>query len=93
MQSNDNNEEQNSANAENYDPNHPQDLTTPAFNSATDHRSTKTLPGVENLNNQDQDENEVPQDIERLSGSSAKTDLGNGERTDEDKEDEKIIRR
>jgi hypothetical protein len=82
-----------SANSEDYDPNHPQNLNKPAFNSTTDHRSTTGLPGVENLDNHNLDENQVPQNIERLSGSSTTTDLGNGERTQEDKDDEKIIER
>jgi hypothetical protein len=81
-----------SANSEEYDVNHPQNLNTPVFNSSTDHRSTDELPGVENLDTQNQTEEEVPQDPERLFGSAAQTDLGNGERTEEELEKEKIIK-
>jgi hypothetical protein len=91
MESNDTNTNPKSATSENYDPNNPQDLTKPAFNSATDHRSTDDLPGIENLDNQELGEDEVPQDPERLWGTSSQTDLGNGDRTQQDKDDEKII--
>jgi hypothetical protein len=91
METNDTNTNPKSASSEDYDPNNPQNLTKPAFNSTTDHRSTNDLPGVENLDNQNLDEDQVPQNSERLSGSSSQTDLGNGERTQEDKDDEKII--
>jgi hypothetical protein len=91
MENNKDNNSHQSANSKDYDPNHPQNLTKPAFNSTTDHRSTTGLPGIENLDHQISDENQNPQDIERLSGSSTTTDLGNGERTQDDKDDEKII--
>lgn len=93
MEINKDNNSQNSANSKDYDPNHPQNLTKPAFNSTTDHRNTNGLPGVENLDNQNLDADEVAHNTDRLSGSSTITDLGNGERTQDDKDDEKIIER
>lgn len=93
MEINKDNNDQKSANSKDYDPNHPQNLTKPSFNSTTDHRSTNGLPGVENLDHQNLDKDEVTHNTDRLSGSSTTTDLGNGERTQQDKDDEKIIRR
>jgi hypothetical protein len=92
MESTDQNDNQKSAASEDYDVNHPQNLSTPAFNSSTDHRSTDSLPGVENMDTQNLSEDEVPQNPERLFGSAAQTDLGNGERTQEDVDSEKIIK-
>jgi hypothetical protein len=93
MESNEDNKSQKSANTEGYDVNHPQNLNKPVFNSTTDHRDTNGLPGVENLDNQLMDEKQAPQNIERLTGSSATTDLDNGERNDEDRDEERIIDR
>jgi hypothetical protein len=93
MESNKENNNQKSANTDGYDPTHPQNLNKPVFNSTTDHRSTTGLPGVENLDHQIADENQVSQHSDRLTGSSTTTDLGNGERTQDDKDDEKIIDR
>lgn len=92
MESNDKKNSPQSPDSEEYDVNHPQNLNTPVFNSATDHRSTDNLPGVENMDTQNLSKEEVPQDPERLFGSAAQTDLGNGERTEEKVEDEKIIK-
>jgi len=94
MEMNEDNRDPKSANSEDYDPNHPQDLNKPVFNSTTDHRSTKTLPGVENLNQQlENEEEETRQDTSRLSGSDRKTDLGNDNDKEADEDDERIISR
>jgi len=93
MEMNEDNRDPKSANSEDYDPNHPQDLNKPVFNSTTDHRSTRTLPGVENLDHQLQKEEDMPQDTSRLSGSDRNTDLGNDNDEKADEDDERIISR
>jgi len=75
---------------ENLDPNHPERSTKPAFNSTTDHRPTEQVPGVENLN-QDSADREVPENDESLFGTPHKTDLGNGDRDPDEKDNEKLI--
>jgi hypothetical protein len=73
--------------AEGYDVERPQDLNMPRFNSTTEKRESGGLPGVENMNDQQQHidtdgshDTDIPD-----------TDLGN-DRSDDESEDEKIIR-
>jgi hypothetical protein len=90
---------------EHYDVNNPQNITQPQFNSTSTHREGAKLPAVENLN-QTKEENKAPEDKnsfntatdlpendESLTGNSTGTDLGNGEREQEDDDTERIIPR
>ena len=104
MESNDKKNKPQSPDNEGYDINHPENLTTPSFNSTTEHRNTNTLPGVENLNQSKQSDEQIlnkksenhdissPVNDESLTGKRVKTDLGNGQRDDDEQENEKIIR-
>ena len=74
--------------SENYNVEKPQDLNIPKFNSATDKRSGGELPAIENMN--DQQEKVEPEDSRRTNLPA--TDLGN-DRSDDEKDDERIIRR
>jgi hypothetical protein len=90
---------------EHYDVNNPQNLTQPQFNSTSTHREGAKLPAVENLN-QIKEENkapedknsfnsgtEVPENDDSLHGKDSSTDLGEGQRDEDEAEDERIIRR
>lgn len=74
--------------SEDYNVEKPQDLNKPKFNSATDKRSGGELPAIENMN--DQKENVDPEDSNRA--NLPNPDLGN-DRSDNEKDDERIIRR
>ncbi len=87
-----------------YDVNHPENLNTPSYNSTKEYREGNELPGVENLNhenglNDPLKESEIaknqpssPKNDASMHGEKSKTDLGNGTKTEEEKENEKIIR-
>jgi hypothetical protein len=75
--------------SEEYDVNHPQNINMPEFNSSTDKREGAKLPAIENMN--DEDEKVKPEDSNRSNLPQA--NLGNEADEDEEKEDERIIRR
>lgn len=89
---------------EHYDVENPQNIAQPKFNSTSTHRGGAELPAVENLNQikEEKTSNEekkstnsgspLPQNDESLHGKNTKTDLGGGQRDDDEDEDEKIIR-
>jgi hypothetical protein len=91
METNENNEEQNGPGSENYDVNHPQNIATPTFNSSTQGRDTDDLPGVENLNLSNNGDQKLPDNDESLFGPDSKTDLGNSQKPEEDKADDRLI--
>lgn len=91
MQSNDNNKDENAPGSDEYDVNHPQNIQTPSFNSATEKRDTDELPGVENLNLSNNGDQKKPEDGGSLFGPDADTDLGNSEKPEEDKADDRLI--
>lgn len=91
MESNGKNQEENAPGGENYDVNNPQNITTPTFNSTTDGRDTDDLPGVENLNLSNNGDQELPENDQSLFGSDSKTDLGNSQKPEEDKADDRLI--
>lgn len=82
----------------------PQKSTQPTFNSTTSHRDSEALPAIENLNQKNELDDELksaknggnvpsaPKNDESLHGKNSKTDLGNGQRDQDEEEDEKIIR-
>ncbi len=71
-----------------YDVEHPENQSTPEFNSSTEKREGSKLPAIENMN--DEDEKVDPEDSNRA--NMPKTDLGNNP-VDEEKDKERIIRR
>ena len=87
-----------------YDINNPQKLNIPKYNSTSAHREGNELPAVENLNqikglknelkgvNKDDSDSGTPKNDESLYGENVKTDLGAGQRDDNEEEEEKIIR-
>ena len=89
---------------EDYDVNNPQNIAQPAFSSDTDKRNTDDLPGIENLNQQNDENNQLHKDEtsnkpgmdtnndESLTGEAHDTDLGNSTEND-DSEDDKLIKR
>ena len=89
---------------EGYDINNPQNLTQPKFNSTTEHREGSGLPYVENLNQTEGKKDELKpskndnndplssRNDESLHGNTPKSDLGNGQRDEDEDEKEKIIR-
>jgi hypothetical protein len=91
METNNNDNEENAPGSENYDVNHPQNITTPSFNSATEKRDTDDLPGVENLNLSNNGEQQLPEDDQSLFGTDSDTDLGNSQKPEEDKADDRLI--
>jgi len=77
---------------EDYDINHPQNITKPSFRSDSDHRSSGDKPATENLNSQlDENEQLISRNDDSLPVDTPKTNLGNGQEKD-DKDDEKLIR-
>jgi hypothetical protein len=77
---------------EDYDVNHPQNITKPSFRSDSEHRNSGDKPATENLNSQlDENGQLISGNDDNLHGNTPKTDLGNGQERD-DKEDEKLIR-
>jgi hypothetical protein len=102
MENQDNNKSSKVTDSEHYDINHPQNLNIPEYNSTSEKRSADKIPAVENLNHQDglkdefdeaePNDNQDPasKDDKPLFGEGAKTDLGNGDKTDKD--DEGLIR-
>lgn len=71
-----------------YNPDQPQELNIPEFNSTTEKRKSGELPAVENMNDEQQHIN--PHDAHPA--DTPRTNLGN-ERKPDEKEKEKIIRR
>lgn len=90
---------------EDYDVNHPQNITKPSFRSDSDYRNSGNKPTTENLNLENDDNEQLkaqssgsdqaaePRNDDQLHGDSAKTDLGNSQNKDDDKEDEQLIRK
>jgi len=77
---------------EDYDINHPQNITKPSYRSDSDRRDSGDKPGTENLNSQlDENQQLISGKDDLLHGETPKTDLGNSEERD-DKDDEKLIR-
>ena len=91
MVTNDKNPKENAPGGENYDVNNPQNITVPDYNSATEHRDTDELPGVENLNHSNNNEQHMPDNDGSLTGTPSKTDLGNNKKKEEDKADDGLI--
>ena len=89
---------------EHYDPENPQNHNLPIYRSDSEHREAGALPGVENLNQikdekyhpeqADKDDSTLstPENDDSLFGKTIKTDLGGGQRDDDEDEKEKIIR-
>ncbi len=89
---------------EGYNVEKPQDQNLPAYKSSTSHRDGSELPGVENLNQseglknhqkgvkKDDSNLSTPKNDESLYGKNTKTDLGAGQRDEDEDQDEKIIR-
>ncbi|MES2826806.1 MAG: hypothetical protein V4687_01570 [Bacteroidota bacterium] len=77
-----------SPDSENYKVEQTEKLNMPKFNSATDKRSGGELPAIENMN--DQHEKVNPEDADRTNMPAV--NLGN-DRSDDEKDDERIIRR
>jgi hypothetical protein len=89
---------------EDYDVNHPQHLTKPAFNSVTENRDSGNKPGTENLNHEndenkftegakkDNSEDATPVNDERLHGNMDDRDLKK-EQHDYDHDDDDLIRK
>ncbi len=77
---------------EEYDVNHPQNITQPSFRSDSSRRDSGDKPATENLNFQDEENDATfPKKDHHLPDDIPKPDLGNGEKKD-DKDDEKLIR-
>jgi len=105
MENNKEDQKHKSPDNEHYDIENPQNLTQPEFNSSSTHRSGAELPAVENLNqineeNTAEEEKKssntgstLPQNDESLHGKPSQTDLGGGQRDDDEDQDERIIRR
>jgi hypothetical protein len=74
--------------SEEYDIEHPQNLNIPKFNSDTEKLEGAGRPGVEHLN--DADENPTPDDSDKR--DTPETDLGNNP-SDDEGDSERIIRR
>ncbi|WP_256006360.1 MULTISPECIES: hypothetical protein [Pedobacter] len=73
--------------SEHYDLEHPENLAMPKFNSATEKREGSGLPQVENMNDEQRNiDTDGSHDTDL-----PETDLGN-DRSDDESEDEKIIR-
>lgn len=89
---------------EHYDPENPQKQNRPVYHSDSDHREAEALPAVENLNqikdekyqpedtNKDDSSPSTPENDDSLFGKTIKTDLGGGQRDEDEDEKEKIIR-
>jgi hypothetical protein len=102
MKNNNQNDKPKTPGNEDYDINHPQNITKPAFRSDSGSRDSSGVPGTENLNHQIDDNDQLeaptadatpasqPKNDERLFGGSDKTDLGNDD--DDEKDNEKLIR-
>jgi len=90
--------------SEGYNIEKPQNETLPTYNSTTSHRESSSLPAVENLNHteglkdelkaakKDNSAPSVPKNDGSLFGESRKTDLGNGQRDEDEDQKERIIR-
>lgn len=89
--------------SEHYDPENPQEQNLPKYNSTSAHRTSEALPAVENLNEIKDEKNQLKQsntndsasstpiNDESLHGKRTSTDLGAGQREDDEDENEKII--
>lgn len=87
-----------------YNPNKPEEITSPQYNSASEKRDSSNLPSIENLDHQNNDQKPQKQakntdrtpekgiNDESLFGKNSDTDLGSGSRDKDGDEDEKIIR-
>lgn len=94
MQEENKNTQKTSVESEDYSVENPQESTVPKFNSTKEYRQGNELPGVENLN-QDQRQEEsdpIPSDDRSLRGEGNKTNLGDGDRDKDEPEDEGLIR-
>lgn len=87
-----------------YNPNKPEEITRPQYNSTSEKRDSGNLPSIENLDHQNNDQHppaptenadRAPEkgiNDESLFGKNTDTDLGAGKRDKDEDEDEKIIR-
>jgi len=91
METNQSNNEEHAPGSDQYDVNHPQNITKPSFNSGTEKRDTDGLPGVENLNLSNNGDQKLPEDDRSLFGTDSDTDLGNSQKPEEDKADDRLI--
>lgn len=70
-----------------YDPDKPQNLNIPEYNSSSDYRESHELPAIENLNNEQREENSKKESVKKR---PPKPNLGNKRDKDEDQR-EKIV--
>ncbi|MBB6270132.1 hypothetical protein HDF26_000559 [Pedobacter cryoconitis] len=104
MKKDDKEEKRKVTDSEDFNVNNPQKQTLPRYNSTTEHREGSELPAIENLNQaeglKDQlkdaknnhSDNTMTKNDDSLYGKNNKTDLGGGQRADDEEEKEKIIR-
>jgi len=104
MKKEDKQQKHKASDSEDFNVNNPQKNTIPRYNSTTEHREGSELPAIENLNQaeelKDQLENAknthsdslMTKNDDALYGKNTKTDLGAGQRDDDEDEKEKIIR-
>jgi len=90
--------------SEDFNVNNPQKNNLPEYNSTTEHREGSELPAIENLNQTDglkdqlknaknsDSDNKMTKNDDALYGKNTKTDLGGGQRDEDEDEKEKIIR-
>ena|GEM_PF-4639481 len=71
MKSKEQNKKSKTPDNKDYNPNKPQDLTHPQFNSATEHRSSEEPPQIENLNQENDKKNLI--NASKKAGSSPST--------------------
>jgi hypothetical protein len=71
MKSKEQNKKSKTPDNKDYNPNKPQDLTQPQFNSATEHISSEELPQIENLNQENDKKNLI--NASKKAGSSPST--------------------
>lgn len=90
--------------SEGYNVDKPQNQNLPKYNSTSAHRDGSGVPAVENLNQTEGLKKEqqgvkkddfsagAPKNDESLFGQNTKTDLGNGQRDEDEDQEERIIR-
>jgi hypothetical protein len=104
MKKEDQQQKHKASDSEDFKVNNPQAQTMPKYNSTSEHRKGSELPAIENLNQPEElkdqlddvknnhSDNTVTKNDEALYGNNTKTDLGAGQRDDDEDEKEKIIR-
>lgn len=104
MKKEDKQQKHKTSDSEDFNVNNPQKKTMPRYNSTTEHRDGSGLPAIENLNQSDglkdqlenaknnHSDNTMTEKDDAFYGKNTKTDLGAGQRDDDENEKEKIIR-